>query len=343
MIHFIKTMAPGWFASVMGTSVSAIAFHLAADLYKLEWLEAASDFMHYAAIAMMIVLGAAAILRIAIYPKKVLETIKHPVEGCFYATFPVAMLVMAAEWSVRGASSSMVAALWWSGSVLILLVGYLVLFYRFTKDRLVPSNVTPALFIPAVGLVVVPVAGAGLAESAQGAMRELYFGINMMTMGAGVFMYLGLLALNVARHFLAEPIVGKITPALFIHMAPLGVIPLSMLSLLHALGDEALMAYGLLVSALFLGAAVWMFVLVSAVVLNNWRLGKLPFALSWWAFVFPVGGVSVLAVRLSSFMHLELLPYLAGFLLAVLAVLWAAAAAGTISGLVKGTIIPKSE
>lgn len=336
-------MAPGWFASVMGSSVSAIAFHLASGLYGQDWLEIVSDFMHYVAVALMIVLSTASILRIAFYPEKVKETICHPVEGSFYATFPVAMLVMAGEWSIRGESLSVVSAMWWIGSIFILVVGYLVLFCRFTKERLPLNNVTPAMFIPAVGLVVVPVAGAGLAEHAQGIMRELYFGINMMTMGAGVFMYIGLLALSVSRHFLAEPIVGKITPAIFIHMAPLGVIPLSVLSLLHALGDETLMKYALLIAALFLGAAVWMFFLASAVVLNNLRTGKLPFALSWWAFVFPIGGVSVLAVRLSSFMELELLPYLAAFFLLILVFLWCSAAFGTVKGLLNGTLVPKSE
>lgn len=342
MKRFIETMAPGWFAVVMGSSISAAALHLAADLYGLNLLSAASDFMHVFSLAAMIILGAAASARIVLFPRRVVETLKHPVEGAFYPTFPIAMLVMAAEWTIRGDSAGVVAALWWVGTMFVLISGYAAVFLRFSGPAIKLESATPAMFIPAVGLVVVPVAGAGLAEHAEGLMRELYFGINMMTMGAGVFMYIGLLALTMFRHFIEEPIVGKLTPTLFIHSAPLSVIPLSAMALLHALGDAVLMKYAFLIASLFLGAAVWVFILACALVFYNWRNGRLPFALSWWAFVFPVGGMSVLALRLSSFMKLELLPYLAGFLLAVLAALWTAAAVGTARGLAKGEIIPRN-
>lgn len=63
-------------------------------------------------------------------------------------------------------------------------------------------------------------------------LRELAFALNMTGFGAGVFMYVGLLALTMARHFLGAPVEGKMTPTLWVHLAPLSVIPLSMLALL---------------------------------------------------------------------------------------------------------------
>ena len=340
MINFIKTMAPGWFAGVMGTSVASLAAWLLFAATPWQWV---ADALHYIAIVMMIVLGLAGLARIILFPGRVFETISHPVEGSFYATFPIALLVMAGQWSMRGIDPAFVSVLWWVGAAGTFLASYIILFRLFTLDKLKLEMVTPAHFIPAVGLVVIPVAGAGLAGHAQGLMREVYFGINMLGMGAGAFMYIALLAMTMARHFLRPAIEGKMTPTLWVHLAPLGVIPLSLLSLLHAVGNEGAFAYGILVATGFMGASLWWLVLCLAMTIRNALAGKLPFALSWGAFVFPVGAVTVLAVRLSTLAQLELLPILSRVLFALLMLVWIAAAAGTVAGLIRGTIIPKPQ
>ena len=337
MLNFIKTMAPGWFAAVMGTSVASLASWLLFVNTSFQWV---ADSLHVIAIILMTVLGAAALLRIILFPRLVFETLSHPVEGSFYATFPIAMLVMAGQWSARGINPLWIGSLWWVGAIGTLLCGYIVLYRLFTLEKLKLEMVTPAHFIPAVGLVVIPIAGAGLAAQAQNLMREVYFGLNMLGMGAGVFMYLALLAITMSRHFLAAPVEGKMTPTLWVHLAPLGVIPLSLLSLLHAIHNEAAFAYGLLISMAFMGASLWWLVLAFVMTVRNAVLGKLPFALSWWAFVFPIGAVTVLALRLSALAELRLLPIVAGALLTLLLVVWLTAAIGTIHGLIRGTILP---
>lgn len=337
MIHFIKTMAPGWFAAVMGTSVAALAAQLLLAGTPFDWL---SMLLHWLAIAMLVILGMAGLLRIALFPKKVFETMSHPVEGSFYATFPISMLVMAGEWSVRGVDAASIAALWWVGMIGTFASSGIILFRLFAADKLKLQMVTPGHFIPAVGLVVIPVAGAGIAGQAEGLMRELYFGINMLGMGAGCFMYIALAAITMARHFLAPGIEGKMTPTLWVHLAPLGVIPLSLLSLLHAVGNEGALSYGMLVAMGFMGASFWWLCMAIAMTVRNIVLKKLPFALSWWAFVFPIGAMTVLAARLSALAHLELLSMAALGLLALLLFVWCAAAVGTARGLLNGTIIP---
>ena len=217
-------------------------------------------------------------------------------------------------------------------------MSYLVLFGLFTSERLKLGMVTPAHFIPAVGLVVIPVAGAPLAAASEGMLRELAFALNMTGFGAGVFMYVGLLALTMARHFLGAPVEGKMTPTLWVHLAPLSVIPLSMLALLKTTGDASLLRYGSLVAAAFLGAALWWLVLAVSMTIRNRRQGKLPFALSWWAFVFPIGACSVLAYRVSELLALEVLPLVASGLTLLALFVWSAAALGTVRGIRTGAI-----
>lgn len=339
MERFIRPMAPGWFAAVMGTAVTSLAFTLMAKVAPgFAIAELLADAFHYLAIGMMTLLGIAALIRVVRWPEAVIATIRHPVEGSFYVTFPLAMLVMAAEWTVYGMSTAAIAPLWWVGALGTLFVSYLVLFGLFTDEKLKLTMVTPAHFIPAVGLVVIPVAGASLAAQAEGVLREVYFGINMMGFGAGVFMYIGLLALTMARHFLGSPVEGKMTPTLWVHLAPLSVIPLSMLALLHTTSDPSILRYGTLVASAFLGAALWWLVLAVSMTVRNVRQGKLPFALSWWAFVFPIGAAAVLSFRLASLLDAAILPYIAMGLTFLAFVVWSAAAVGTVKGLFNGSI-----
>lgn len=335
MKHFIQTMAPGWFASVMGTSVASLAAWL---LFAGTPWQIVADVLHYLAIVMMVVLGLAGLARTLMFPRRVFETMSHPVEGSFYATFPIAMLVMAGQWSIRGIDPVCVGALWWTGTAGTFLASYIILFRLFTLDKLKLEMVTPAHFIPAVGLVVIPVAGAPLAAASEGVLRELAFALNMTGFGAGVFMYVGLLALTMARHFLGAPVEGKMTPTLWVHLAPLSVIPLSMLALLKTTGDASLLRYGSLVAAAFLGAALWWLVLAVSMTIHNRRQGKLPFALSWWAFVFPIGACSVLAYRVSELLALEVLPLVASGLTLLALFVWSATALGTVRGIRTGAI-----
>lgn len=344
MKHFVKTMAPGWFAAVMGSAVASLAFFLLSQSpVTLPGARFLSNFWHWFAIVSMSLLGFAAIWRLVSYPQAVWETISHPVEGSFYATFPIALLVMAAEWSIREMGSNTIAPIWWIGTLGTILVSYIVLARLFTSENLKLGMVTPANFIPAVGLVVIPVAGAGLAHDASGLMREVYFSINIFSFGAGVFMYLGLLALTMARHFLGSAIEGKMTPTLWVHLAPLGVIPLSLLAQLHAIGEPTLMQYGTFVASLFLGAGLWWLVLAVILTVRNIMTGKLPFALSWWAFVFPIGAITVLTLRLAHLLSLRLLPVVGAGLSILLASVWLAAFFGTLRGFITGRLLPKKD
>ena len=126
-----------------------------------------------------------------------------------------------------------------------------------------------------MGLVVIPLRAPRLPPPPEGVLRELAFALNMTGFGAGVFMYVGLRAHDGAP-LPQRPVEGKMTPTLWVHLAPLSVIPLSMLALLKTTGDASLLRYGSLVAAAFLGAAaLWWLVLAVSMTIRNRRQGKL--------------------------------------------------------------------
>ncbi|MFR6359624.1 MAG: hypothetical protein ACLUNV_08425 [Sutterella wadsworthensis] len=169
----------------------------------------AASALHWLAIAMMSVLGIAAVYRLIRHGDAVMEQLRHPVEGSFYATFPIAMLVMAAEWTIRGVSPTLIAPLWWTGALGTFAVSYVVLFGPLHERAPQARHGDARALHPGLGLVVIPVAGAPLAAASEGVLRELAFALNMTGFGAGVFMYVGLLALTMARHLPRRPRRGQ--------------------------------------------------------------------------------------------------------------------------------------
>ena len=93
-----------------------------------------------------------------------------------------------------------------------------------------------------------------------------------------------------------------------------------------------------LVGGVFTGTCIWWLVLAVSMTIHNRRQGKLPFALSWWAFVFPIGACSVLAYCVSELLALEVLPLVASGLTLLALFVWSATALGTVRGIRTGAI-----
>jgi C4-dicarboxylate transporter/malic acid transport protein len=226
-------------------------------------------------------------------------TLKHPVQASFYPTFAIAMLVLAAQWLAIAGMQGVALTFWWAGTALVFVFSFAVLYYMFRGEHVDLEHVTPAKFIPAVGLVVIPVAGGPLLELQTGAARELALMANVVGLGAGTLMYLGLLGLTLQRKLLAKPAVGILTPTAWIHLAPLGVIPVSLLNVLDQLPFAVAREPFLFISLLLWGFGVWWLVMAALLTWAAHRSGKMPFALSWWGFTFPLGAFVAASLRLS--------------------------------------------
>jgi C4-dicarboxylate transporter/malic acid transport protein len=169
----------------------------------------------------------------------------------------------------------------------------------FRGEHVAAEHVTPAQFIPAVGLVVMPLAGGPLLAQFEGAAREWVLTINIVGLGAGSMMYLGLLGLTLYRKYLHKPAQGILTPTVWIHLAPIGVIPVSLLNVAEQLPFPALRELAIGVMLLLWGFGVWWLVMASLLTLSARAAGQLPFALSWWGFTFPIGAFVAESLRLS--------------------------------------------
>ena len=331
-----RSFAPGWFAAVMGSGVLALTTHSLSGRWPL--LSPVAYGLHLFNVFLFAVLAVPWLLRWLRFREAAMNTLRHPVQASFYPTFAIAMLVIAAQFLAIGGNATLALAFWWGGAVLVFVFSFAVLFHMFRGEHVGLEHVTPAKFIPAVGLVVIPVAGGPLLELQAGAVRELALLANLLGLGAGLMMYLGLLGLTLQRKLLAKPAVGMLTPTAWIHLAPLGVIPVSLLNVLDQLPFEVPHAPFLFISLMLWGFGVWWLVMASLLTLAARRAGQMPFALSWWGFTFPLGAFVAASLRLSPLTGIAAVDTVGVACWLLLAAIWSVTLTRTLRGVASGAI-----
>lgn len=161
------------------------------------------------------------------------------------------------------------------------------------------NHMNPAWFIPIVGNILVPIAGVqhGFTE-----LSWFFFSI-------GLVFWLVLLAIIFNRMFFHNPLPGKLLPTLFILIAPPAV---GFLSWMQLTGELDAFGRILYYSALFLTLMLFT---------QAPRFLKLPFALSWWAYSFPMAAITIATLGMYQLLGSPFFKWLGAALLVVLVVL----------------------
>jgi C4-dicarboxylate transporter/malic acid transport protein len=331
-----RSFAPGWFAAVMGTGVLALSTRALAQRWP--WLALPAELLHWFNSALFLLLALPWLTRWVRFREAALLTMKHPVQANFYPTFSIALLVLAAQWLAFTSCIEVALTFWWLGVILHFVFSFAVLFFMFSGEHVAVDHVTPANFIPAVGLVVMPLAGVPLLAQMTGVMREIALLVNVIGLGAGSMMYVGLLGITLSRKYLHKPAPGILTPTVWIHLAPISVIPVSLMNLLEQLPLPAAREVGIVLMLLLWGFGVWWLVMASLLTLAARAAGQLPFALSWWGFTFPLGAFVAESIRLSALLAWDSVLFIGIAAWVLLCGLWLTTLSKTWRGVMSGTI-----
>lgn len=264
--HFPVT----FFAIVMGVAGLSLAWTRAAAVLELpEWV---GSVLFWVSAAVYAAVAAGYTAKSVRHPAAVREELDHPVRLSFVPAITIALLLVAT--AGRDVVPAVAEGLWWVGAVGQVLLTVYVLSAWISRPSFSMTHVTPAWFIPVVGLVVVPLAGVDF-----GATELSWFGF-----AVGVVFWVALLAMVLSRLFVHEqPVPPKLLPTLAVLIAPPAVAMLSYLRL------EPESAAGPVPRVLYYTALF--FALLFAAQVN--RLRRLPFFLSWWAYSFPLAALSV--------------------------------------------------
>lgn len=203
------------------------------------------------------------------YPSHVVAEWHHPVKVAFFPAVSISFLLLAialvevapdaAHWvwllatALQGVLSLAVISTW---------IGH----RPFTSVMM-----TPAWFIPAVGNVIVPIAGA------QFGYEEL----SWLFFSAGLIFWVILLTLVMNRLMFHDPMPAKMVPTLMILVAPPAA---AFVAWLRLEGEPGAFGH-------FLISTAYVFALLVAT--QALKLRRLPFALSWWALSFPLAALSL--------------------------------------------------
>ncbi|WP_417727063.1 SLAC1 anion channel family protein [Roseovarius sp.] len=203
------------------------------------------------------------------HPGAVAAEWRHPVKLAFFPAISIALVLMS---TVMLAPAPGIAHVMWLTAVPMQLVLTLAVVSGWISARAFQhGHLSPAWFIPAVGNVIVAIAGVPLG----------YPEISWFFTSIGLVFWIVLLTLVMNRLIFHDPLPERLQPSLVILIAPPSV---GFLAWVQLVGGVDAFARVLLNCA-------YLFTLVVAVQLP--KLLKLKFSLAFWALSFPMAGVTI--------------------------------------------------
>lgn len=318
--NLIKNFAPSWFAAVMGTGILAIT-SLFYSQY-VPFLKSIAVFLFYFNLILFFVLLIPWTLRWFLYTKEALADLEHPVASNFYATIAIAILVLSANFTIIGKNVFIGSIFWFVGTGLTIFFGILSPFIMFRGEHVTMDHINPAWFIPPVGLIVIPIPGSFMIAQYSGVIKELVIFLNYFGWGAGFFIYMALCAICMHRFILHRPLPNVLAPTIWINLGPIGAGTVALINLVNHTEFITLKEPFFLFGFLFWGFGIWWVVMAIAMTIYYIRTMKLPYALSWWAFTFPLGAYVAASHSVATTFHLELIDFIGFALYLLLVFLW---------------------
>jgi len=226
-----------------------------------------------AVLAVSVVLLALVMLAYAakaiLHPAEVAAEWHHPVRIAFFPAASISLLLLAT--ALVDLAPAPARAVWIVATALQGGLALAVISAWIGHRPFQPGMMTPAWFIPAVGNVIVPLAGVKLG----------YVEVSWLFFSGGLIFWLVLLTLVMNRLMFHDPLPGRMVPTLMILVAPPAV---AFTAWLRLAGDPGPFGH-------FLLSVGYVFALL--VVVQAGKLRGLPFALSFWALSFPLAALAI--------------------------------------------------
>lgn len=257
----------GSFAMVMGLSGLAVAWLKAGEL--LETGPVIGHSIGVLALAIFLFISVGYLIKAVRFPSALVAEWSHPVRSAFTATIAISLLVLAVVF--ENWIPVLSAILWWAGAALQAGITLWVVRTWITDAAIQPVHVHPAWFIPAVGNIVAPIAGATHAPAV----------INWYFFGVGAVYYLGLLPIILTRLFTVGTLPPRLVPTLAILIAPPAVASLAWVRL-GGNWDDPLVK-------ILIGVGLFQLLLL---LVQLPALRAVPFAMSSWAYSFPLAALA---------------------------------------------------
>lgn len=329
----IRHFSPAWYASVMGTGGLVNVFYQLNA--KITWLGDLAKVLFFLNIFLFIVLIVPWMLRWLLHFDKVLLDLKHSVISNFFVTMPVGGLILGTN--LFGVGQRYFSAdfikwtglgLWIYGAVTILFFGVVVVFNMIHQSTVGHEQTNYAWFITPVASIVMPLLGNLLVKDYIKTNLALARFINLtdiMFFGTGLILFV-IFSSIVLQRFIIHPMPDSVAmPTFWITLGPIGVGAISLMGLADTSKAVGLLTSGntLKMLALILwGFGLWTLLLVLAISGRYLYKAKIPFTLSWWAFIFPLAAYTLSSYNIYLYTKVDAIYWYTLCLTVLLSLLW---------------------
>ncbi|MFD7337448.1 TDT family transporter [Streptomyces violascens] len=343
----LRHLGPNWYAAVMGTAIIANAgaglpFHIPG--LQVIWA---------LALAMLVVLLVARAGHWLHHRDQARAHLLDPTVAPFYGCLSMAFLAVGigslsvgADLIGEAAAVPLAWVLYGVGTLIGLVAAVAVPYLMVARHDVAPGSASPVWLLPVVapmvsatlGPLLVPHLPAGQAREALLLGSYAMFGMSLLAT-------LVILPVVFSRLIHRGALPLFLTPTLFLVLGPLGQSTTAVNKLadvapgaIDATYANGMGAFAVLYGVPVMGFALMWLALAAAVAIRAARRG-MGFAMTWWAFTFPVGTCVTGAEGLARHTGLHAFDWLAVALYALLVTAWLVAAFHTVRGLVSGKLL----
>jgi tellurite resistance protein len=281
----IRHLPVSIFSIILGLSGLTIAYQKIEEMLDLPFR--ISNMLLFMAVVAFSLIALAYAYKLFFFWEQVRSEFHHPIKLAFFPTFSISLLLLAIAFLPIDTDTSRL--FWLVGSILQLLLTIKIVAAWVRRSKFEIKHMNPAWFIPAVGNILVPIAGLHF-FSAE--FSWFFFAV-------GFAFWPILLTIFFNRIVFHEPLPEKLLPTFFILIAPPSVGFISWVKLTGGVNDLARVLY-------YIG--LFFFLLLFS---HLKMFGRKKFYLSWWAYSFPLAAFTIATVLMFHETGLVFFRYLA--------------------------------
>lgn len=347
--NVIKYFSPAWFAMVMGTGgLANVMFILGTSLPVLAGVATALWILNSLLFVLILIPW---VLRWFLYNEQAMADLKHPLTSNFIVTLPAGCLILGSNFLLIGTpifSQEFLTitgfGLWIIGALLAICFSVTGLYNLFSAEAIGPDPINYAWLMMPVVNIVVPLLGNLLVKNMLTTNPNLAGIINLvdiMFYGIGIVLFIIMATIVTNRLILHKLPPAVAVPTFSILLGPIGVGTLSLMGLAdaaHALGMLSMVEGVKLLGLILWGFGLWAFVFTLAITIKQVKSDGIPFTLSWWAFIFPLGAYTLATFTVFDYTKVSFVRVYAILLTVLLVWLWAMTFVKTLMGSIKGKL-----
>ncbi|MGW0970805.1 TDT family transporter [Streptomyces sp. NPDC002516] len=351
VVTAVRHLGPNWYASVMGTAIVATA---GAGLpVDVPGLRAACTVVWALSLTLLVSLLAARALHWTYHRDQARAHLLDPAVAPFYGCLSMALLAVGGgtllvgrDWIGTPAAVAVDTVLFTAGTLIGLAAAVAVPYLMVVRHRIEPGQASPVWLLPIVAPMVSAALGPLLVPHLPaGQPRETLLLACVAMFGISLVATFVMLPMIFARLVTSGPLPLALTPTLFLVLGPLGQSTTAVGKFADAAPgvvpapyDQGFALLAVLYGVPVLGFALLWLALAVAMTVRARRQG-MGFAMTWWAFTFPVGTCVTGAEGLARHTGLPAFQALAVALYALLLTAWSVAAVRTAHGLLTGRLL----